>query len=378
MGFCDDLVIRHSNHANLQAILTVFYRWAQDAAMTFNIQKCGTFDAAPFFLGDALIPKCSDYKYLGFKHERRGLNFTTSSLDRIQKAVKSLVAIKKLESSALPCWLRLMMYKTFVRPIAEYGLVLGGMSDGPEEKVAEAFNKLHMEALHWIVPGNTNVFKAKASLTGMGLSEDRIAELRGGLVAHLQTMDETNPCYLKLQSYGHGPWPTSTLLPRTTKDPLYRTFARENSLLPPDRRMTWTFYVRNCALGRLAQSKLAGYILQRARAPKSNTDMLLYHTNHRLVAKGIAWRLNRLVGSRCPHCHGPFNRRHIADCSLVQPQPAYVNEHMLKFQSDTSYLFSIYGRDFIYTWLDYSLNAHDWDAFEEMFDVLHQRLRASD
>ena len=236
------------------------------------------------------------------------------------------------------------------------------------------FSKLHTEALHWIVPGNSNVVKAKASLTGLCLSTDRIEELRGRLVAHLRNMEGHNPCYIKLQAYGSGPWPESTLLPRTAKDTLYSAFEKTNARLPVESRPSWKTFVRNRAIARLSESKLAGYIDSRARVPTSKTDKLLLNKNNILVSKGLAWRLNKMVGSKCPECERPFNRRHISECSLVEPSARYQNEHLLLYQSDVSHLYSLYGRDFVYTWLDFALNSQDWDKFEKLFDALRRRL----
>ena len=372
IAFCDDLAVKAESIAKTQDVLDTCYNWASENGMSFGIGKCGTFSTAELKLGHETLPLTREYKYLGFKHHKHGIDFVSSSKARIKQAQNTLVATKLLDGGCLPPWIKLLVYKTFIRPVAEYGLALAALIEGG---VAAALTQLHNEALHWIVPGPLLTIKTKASLTGMGVSQDRSNELKGSLVQHMAKMQGDNPCQLRLWAYGAGPWPASSLLPRTIKHAPYASYLAKNVRLPVEEKLSWKAFARKTALEALNSNRLCAYIMDRCRNPGSRTDRSLLLRDASLCQKALTWRLNRMIGARCPVCGELFNRRHVMECELVEVPKAYLEKNALKYQQDMSYLMhALKGASSVYTWLDFALNERDYSFFVDLFDALRVRI----
>lgn len=122
--FADDIQIQTSSPSHAQHLLNLVSEWLTLNDMEANLTKCGIVSCSPYelFLSGLPIPNVSMYKYLGFPHTMKGIDWTShvkTVMTRTQRFLSSL-AISGL-TRQWPEWARLSVYKSFIRPILEYG-----------------------------------------------------------------------------------------------------------------------------------------------------------------------------------------------------------------------------------------------------------------
>lgn len=374
--FCDDVLLHATTRHHLQALLDTCSVWADAHGMTFGIHKCGTTSNIDLKLHGELIPKVTRYPYLGFTHTQSGIDFSSSALERIKKAHNILTSLKLSGTSSLPTWLKLAMYKTFIRPTAEYGLPLACSPESSTNKpVSTAFQHLQSEAVHWILPGNKNMLKVKQSLLGLGVATFRLIELQGCFVKHLEKMPPTNPLHILMERLDcrlHG---FRRLVNRLTRIPEYSSWKRLNQARRAEERTLWQTHIRSKAIHDIKDSKLVAYVLPYARKKHSLSDPATLHHDPTLRKLAIAWRLNLLNGKMCGVCNSPLTRRHAESCITLPPELSLLMA--TKFDRDKQELRTSYPRlnHLNYTTPDLLLNQHLFSEFKlVMTPLFYQQL----
>ena len=279
--------------------------------MTFGLHKCGTTNNHVFHLCGQGIPRVPAYKYLGFEHKRNAIDFQVSSLQRIAKATSLLTSLKLSGTLSLPSWLKIALYKTFIRPTAEYGLSVACSSETQaHHPVSDALQVLHTKATHWILPGNRKLLKVKQSLLGMGHSSIRVQELQGNITLHLRKMPPSNPLHLRQQSPHVRLGGLHHLLKKVMRSPAFLQWELACRVSPPQEKVTWRTYIRRSVISDAKPLRLSAYVLPISRAKKSLVDKALLIKDHTTRIMATTWRLNAINHLVCGICHKVLSRRH--------------------------------------------------------------------
>lgn len=129
--FADDCNIHSTTLNGLRNMLGICENWSIRNDMVFSPTKC-------FYLGPALLedmdltiygtalPKAETADYLGMVFDGKGVNFTANLEKRANKARMVTQALGDLgmNGTGWPLRSSALVYKTFIRPIVEYGLGL--------------------------------------------------------------------------------------------------------------------------------------------------------------------------------------------------------------------------------------------------------------
>lgn len=126
--YADDIVLFSNDAAHLQALLNAAYLHSRLNGYLFNVSKCCSLSGRPmpFFLGTDPLPQSSSYLYLGFQFSIKGIDWENHFSRLITKALSTASQFKSLGlcsptfSPTTVC----SIFKTFIRPILEYGLAL--------------------------------------------------------------------------------------------------------------------------------------------------------------------------------------------------------------------------------------------------------------
>ena len=200
--FADDVKICHPDADRLQQMLCRIDSWSVGNGMMINVKKSAVLTSSnqDFFLVDDILPKISSYVYLGFPHHRRGIAWTEYVQIMIIKAKRQFASICDVATS-WPHWIRLSIYRIFIRPQLEYGLaVVVHLPEFEDNVVFAEVETFHNSCLSWII-GIKNRMAVARSLIGLPSLADRMFALAMDLFQHLQDMHQENPASAILQWY---------------------------------------------------------------------------------------------------------------------------------------------------------------------------------
>jgi hypothetical protein len=304
--FADDIEIIADDFAEAQGLCDIISIWTLENGMEVGIKKCGQMgvpSGASLELSGAPIPTTSRYKYLGFIHSVNGLEIQ-EHVDSMTRKADSLLQQLERQGRQWAEGVKLAVYKTFVRPILDWGAQLW-YHNLPNIEALEAIQK---RALKWIMP-----FSVHASITASVVAIPPLLVRAEGLavsfVGHCAVMPEDHPLRRLKPLLGQGPWPNSCLSPRILKSPL-RDRLLEDDGTP---QIPLSTKVRMWLLDKCMELAKAGkYMSSRSRARRLGTDRTVYWKDREARQLALRWRVGSF-GCRlqCPRGHG-FNRGCIA------------------------------------------------------------------
>jgi len=352
--------------------------WAVDNGMVVNIAKSAviTWSSQDFFISGGVLPKVSRYKYLGLPHHLRGIAWEDHLQVGIRRARQHLSSIYDA-SQSWPPWIRLSIYRTFIRPQYEYALAAIYHVLGLQERDAyQDALTFHDSCLAWII-GVRNRNALARTLTGLPSLWDRMYALAVGFHKHLKNMHSDNPASSVLIWYQvHIPWPSTSLLPRAALDSLLRQLPH---LLPQPPRTSVTIgeQIRAFQLLQLsANSGLASYILPSCRRSSAfwhtsrtvGADWCLFLRDDHVRQHALMWRCNTFGLHRQCGCGEFFNRRHVSACKLLENAPFISAQQFATLASDlVQYPFLSSST---YCILDSLLNHRHYHTFEDSINHL--------
>ena len=138
--FADDTMLFSIVHDSLRTAselnhdLSIISKWAYQWKMSFNpeptkqaievifSQKKQTNAHPPLFFNGSIVPKVDAHKHLGLTLDSK-LSFNKHITDKI-KSTNKFIGILRHLSDHLPLKVLTQMYKTFIRPLVDYGDVI--------------------------------------------------------------------------------------------------------------------------------------------------------------------------------------------------------------------------------------------------------------
>jgi hypothetical protein len=356
--FADDIQLQAKRASDLQPLLDTVLDWTLENGMELNLDKSAHVQAALSFSAPSRLevhgnrfPSTVSYKYLGFPHTSIGVDFKAHVKDAVEKATKVLNYCRfSGHFDHLPELCRLTLYKTFVRPVLEYGAPLVTQwllsqdksprprskrrKKPPSDSTWRSLEAVQDLALQWVFHTKLAV-PILRSLSGLGLLRDRFQELAARFTTHLDRLPPDHPVRL----FSSESIPTLSRL--CSSHPLTTLLARCLST-------TKTAFAR-LRLGHISVSSiLASRVSWTCRHPRSFYDLLLKLPDNILRRSAIRWRtgsFGRL--DTCLGCSAPFSTSHIAACSLLPVGPETLHD---------------------------ALNSMDYEIFSALISTLSSRL----
>ena len=180
--FADDTALIGATEEELADLLRVCEKWSIRAGMEFSPTKCVCFVPQPHQRREPLqlygvdLPSTEKATYLGYPFTRLGVEFAALCKERCDKA-KGVIATLQPMGMNVTGWApaaAAQVYKTFVRPVMEYGLEL----KEPTSQLLEVYQRTQNLALRTIMsaPHNTSI-AALHRLLHIPLMKERCKEI---------------------------------------------------------------------------------------------------------------------------------------------------------------------------------------------------------
>lgn len=357
----DDLQLIAETLKHLEELLQVFNNWAMANGMEPCASKSGLtgpsiscIQRERLQLGGEPIPIVHEYKYVGFMQDKNGINWASHFKRLLDKATK-LLSFCQANGSSWPEWVKLMIYKSFIRPSFEYGAPL--VVSIPPQMTTDIFQQLNdfnSRCLKWIVPygSNTTII---STVIGLPTIQNRFKTLACLFVQHLNTMNSDNPCTrITAQLQESIPWVANVILPRAQRNQLYKDMIKQ---VTPD--LTMRTLIRRWNNEKLTNGSRTGQLVQHSRVGSSGPDFTVCIRDRALRQAALSWRTNSWGLRRiCPSGH-IFRKSCISNClsEIQQLQPPTRIDKVPHFSS-----------------LDDALYSKDLSTFQELLAILDTTL----
>jgi hypothetical protein len=312
--FADDLQLLTPTALVLQAQCDIVTKWADDNCMVVGIRKCGIIGncGMDIILQGQVVPLVKSYKYLGLPHSSTDIQLTAHVQACAEKAARTLAACKR-NSSNWPEWLKLTLFKTFVRPQLEYG----GQLMGNHLNLLGPLESVQTEAVKWILPYSPQLVSSMGVLALPNM-ETRIMGLAALFSEHCQNMALDHPARrFSTEILGPGPWSPGVIIPRAVANQLYANLLATKG---PD--MTIRKAMKRWTLQQIEQkSAVARYISRGSRRNYYGPDKTLYWKDKTLRQRALTWRVGSFACHQpCPEGH-MFTRACVKRCIYTHWEP---------------------------------------------------------
>ena len=362
--YADDVQIKPSNEIIAQEALDICTKYEEDYDMKWSVPKCAIVGncSSRLVLAGSELQTTSQYKYLGAIHRANGIDFKTTYETAANKQLKFISALTYNN------WhpkIRLIIYRTFIRPISEYIAALTWIwahRDQPRRSnIIKLMESTHKTAIKWIFNRQQHL-KIMDYLSGLGPFHHRIECLKASLANSLSTMEPTNPLLAAKQTYLLST-SKNFILPYCFKS-TYRTEFQKMKQMKPISFKTWT------------AKKLISLSKNDARSSALISYLGSYHTTQmkplfNLDQKSffdiLAWRTNSCFSNSTCTCGSSFRRSHI-DCVLQND--AIYNEILESpaYTISLSIISSTAAPN--YSVLDFLLNEHKINTYLSLLSTL--------
>ena len=233
--FADDANLHAESVEDLRVLLKTCEQWSLEYGMRFSPSKCVLLGAAyqeanPLCLYNTALPTERTSVYLGIPFEVRGIDWQKLAKSRADKT-KSIVAILAsmgISANTWPVSSCIHVYRSFVRPVMEYGMALRPLP----KKVLSVYQKTQNLALRTMLraPRTTSV-NAMHRLTLIETIQTRNAELNFRYAMRLASNTNLSIPAVRLWQHQYLSCP---------KNSLVQLLVRDNALwkaaLPPGAR----------------------------------------------------------------------------------------------------------------------------------------------
>ena len=314
--FADDIQLVHHSPDIINESLSIIRIWTEINGMEINIKKCGNISDFQFKFGDQPIPNVESYKYLGFPHERDGINIEESISLRVNNT-KKLLNICHSNGHSWPIWTKLIIFKCFLRPTLEYGLgLIYKLLSKRDLKKLQPIESIYKDCVTWISNVSKRFHKTACFLLGIENFKLRLESLACYLARHLNNTDTSNhinSLFIKSKN------------DLFKYDKLERIF--HNHLLicwnKSTEKGSLSLFLKRYFMKQLEKElpKIGKSILHSNRRPKNIGPIKEIFLKNSDIARVIfAWRANVFASRMGCVCGFPFNRGHMIKCLGIYPE----------------------------------------------------------
>jgi hypothetical protein len=154
--FADDGALIATNNKDANILSSKAHTWGQDNGISFAIEKCKYIATlgSPWTIkmNDVPLERVNDYKYLGIYITPMGINFDKSLQARADTCLQMVnwIGNKGMNTSGWRLQQSITVYKSFLRPMMEYGLCLKILN----KKQTAIIQKVQNVALRRMLNGN--------------------------------------------------------------------------------------------------------------------------------------------------------------------------------------------------------------------------------
>ena len=291
------------------------------------------------------------YKYLGFPHTVKGIDWKEHLEDSSKKSLKFIKSLYYYKNS-LPTVSKLIIFKTFIRPIMEYSACLSFYWMDLEQfkkpnstlnyEEVSGYHKVMTEAVEWIV--GSSKFNVACSLLGLPPTMLRLYILALRFKIHLDGMSDNNPlkktfdlkknALLSMTSFAGRIISRKDIFnlkyfnlppPRPKVDPITKEIIRPKELDDMDYRIN--LMIKNYFLNLKSDAIILPYartnkIINPENSIIISPDRCIFIRDSTTRYNSINWRLNSFGHKKtCPICGESFNRGHINECKFIEYEP---------------------------------------------------------
>ena len=430
--FADDIKLNHKNKMSLQYMLRICSLWAKENGMEFNVSKSAylmdkkrPLPSKFFYLLKGskreYLPGVESYRYLGFPHTSRGINFQehlNTSAGKALAMLQSLDYYKKV----WPEYIKLNIFRMYIRPVMEYsaGLAIYWMKNLerlkkkngiPDYSEISLYHEVTIKGKKWILDYGKTCHAQ--SLLGLPSSLMRLYCLALRLRAHLMKMNEDNPLRKALEPPpGINPVSSMSFSHKVCKwNGLFLYYNYFGLPLPPSqtgqtghtgqsdqeeegrvvkkRRIDITgdnlirgldVRIKEMIYWKFRRLIMDICILPMARSYDKKewnsklitTDKCLYIRDKVVRRRAILWRLNALNRQPCPFCRKDFHRDHINKCDFLNKDPF---KNLIQEKDLLKYMDDIRNNPILpktYNILDSLLNHKRYNVFGQFMEHLYK------
>ncbi|KAG2223178.1 hypothetical protein INT45_011524 [Circinella minor] len=142
--YADDVALLGSRQ-DMHRLLKIAEKHSNELGFQWHPDKCAiieppTSTASTYKLYGKPIPKVQQFQYLGIPFDFNGINSDQLVNQRITKATGNMELLRQMgiHQYSVGLWPAIRVYRTFVRPVLEYGLAITALSAKQKDKLNNA------------------------------------------------------------------------------------------------------------------------------------------------------------------------------------------------------------------------------------------------
>ncbi len=312
--FADDIVLFPENGEQSEILLQTLSHWCDENGMKVNAAKCGVTGLKDQRLNDEYLPTITGYKYLGLPLTRNGIDWETHVQKTALKMQSCLSLLYRL-GVTLSYRQKILLYRTFIRPVGEYGLGLFGVDRGSNSPLLKPLEQVQQKALRWIFRAK-GATRTMESIAGLESTKCRVKTLTCYLNRHLCSLDKENPVVL-LRAERNGS-NNNDLITKSKSEPKWVSQFRAAQLFLGFKG-NFKAFVKQKKIKHVedlnGKRKLLAYVSSAARMKPGGMLKCLGERTSESQRFTVLWRLGSFgIRNRCTTCLKNFTRGHIASC----------------------------------------------------------------
>jgi hypothetical protein len=368
--YADDIQIKPGNIESAQSALDLCTTYGIEYDMIWSISKCAVVGSCDteLTLSGHILPNANEYKYLGMIHRKNGIDFKLTFETAANKQTCLLSALSNYN------WhpkIRLIIYRTFIRPISEYSAALAWIwakkDQSSRSSVIRIMERNHKKAINWIFYQRQHL-KILDYISGLGPYTYRIECLRAGLARSLSKLSPTNPQLAVKSVYF-----ISTSKNFILTDCFQSSYWSSYKLANRSKKVAWATHMKN-EFKRLLYdaSKLYPTIAYYSPSLCASRISPIFHLPRDEFHTVLKWRTNRSLPHRSCICGTAFNRSHV-ECILELNPIFNAILSTSRYKNSCNQMLSLSTARH-YCPLDFILNTGDHQTFLSLINVIQARL----
>ena len=369
--YADDVQLKPRSVTEAQSALNKCSQYAIEYKMNWSIPKCAIVGNCKIdlLLSDSCLPRAEEYTYLGATHRSNGVDWRSTYAKNTTKQTRLLTALSDRNWHPRT---RLIIYRTFIRPINEYTAVLTWIwAQKDLSKRSDLLKQMeisHQGAIKWIFNRRRHL-KLMDYMSGLGPWDHRFECLKAGLVFCLKNMHESNPLRATRAFYM-----VSTSKNYILQDCFKSAYASAYSKDNENHKLSWfTWKKRKLKILQNASSEHSAtisYYFPVVNLDGSSPIFLLDWKDFDLT---LNWRSNNALLNRTCTCSQNFNRAHLG-CIL---NGNLLFDSILKdrsYKTSSRKVLTQSGSKYHLTVLDHLLNRRQYADFIALFEHISSTL----